>query len=265
MSMWAERAKAHFSQTPPERTDETDKTPLSSVLSVPSQHFCEKTEETFGGFVGFVSSHLVHPEKTALLATAPDWTPPAPLPDPGMARLLALAMTLCDRTGASEKTRQDWRADIEQTPHGLRGGLYAHLLGQLPPPHKPMPPAVVAVPSTPAPAPAPTWREADKADQSHHWSCAQCRTGAKCPEGQRLSDAYIEAASRERFIAAKTDPAKPLPKFHVAQPGNKADKTYQAHHWSCDACKAYARSNGHGQRCIEGQQLHSAYEQAAAK
>ncbi|MBX9937026.1 MAG: hypothetical protein K2Y10_10600 [Burkholderiaceae bacterium] len=117
----------------------------------------------------------------------------------------------------------------------------------------------------PPPAPAQTWRDADHADQSHYWACKQCRTGAKCPKGQRLSDAYIEAASRERFIAAKTDPAKPLSKFHVAQPWNEADKTYQAHHWSCDACKAYARSNGHSQRCTEGQQLHSAYEQAATK
>lgn len=193
-------------------------------------------------------------------ATAPDWTPPAPLPDSGMARLLALAIALCDRTGASEKTRQDWRADIEQAASEHRGHLLALLQGLMP---KAMPPAVVAAPSPPAPAP--TWRDADHADQSHYWACKQCRTGAKCPKGQRLSDAYIEAASRERFIAAKTDPAKPLPKFHVAQPWNEVDKTYQAHHWSCDACKAYARSNGHSQRCTEGQQLHSAYEQAAAK
>ena len=62
--------------------------------------------------------------------------------------------------------------------------------------------------------------------------------------------------------AATPSPVKPLPKFSVHQPWNEADRAYQAHHWNCDACKAYARSNGHSQRCTEGQQLHSAYEQA---
>lgn len=58
------------------------------------------------------------------------------------------------------------------------------------------------------------------------------------------------------------DPAKPLPKFHVAQPWNAADKVYQAHHWNCDACKAHARSNGHSDRCATGQQRHDLYERA---
>ena len=155
------------------------------------------------GFVGFVAPLDSAFQKIDKPATAPDWTPPPPAPDPGPARLLALAMALCDRTGASEKERQDWHADIEQTPPGLRGGLYAHLLGQLPPAPKAMPPAVVAPP----------------------------------------------------------DPAKPLPKFHVAQPWNKADKAYQAHHWNCPTCKAAARS-GHSDRCATGQQLHDLYERA---
>ncbi|MBY0453420.1 MAG: hypothetical protein K2Q11_00865 [Burkholderiaceae bacterium] len=187
---------------------------------------------------------------------APSWS--ALPPDTGMARLLALAMALCDRTGASDKARQDWHADIEQAVPQHRGDLLA-LLQRLV--REAMPPAVVAVPSPSAPALATTWREADKADQAHHWSCKQCRTGAKCLEGQRLSDAYIEAATRERFIGAKTDPAKPLPKFHAAQPWRAADKAYQALHWSCGTCKAAARS-GHSERCIQGQHLYNLYEQA---
>ena len=135
-------------------------------------------------------------------ATAPDWTPPPPAPDPGMARLLALAMALCDRTGASDKARQDWRADIEQAAPEHRGHLLALVQGLM---LKAMPPAVVA--------PAPP------------------------------------------------DPAKPLPKFHVAQPWNEADKAYQAHHWNCPTCKAAARS-GHSDRCATGQQLHDLYERA---
>ena len=35
MISWLERAKAHFSKKRQQPTDETDKTPLSSVLSVP--------------------------------------------------------------------------------------------------------------------------------------------------------------------------------------------------------------------------------------
>ncbi|MBX9934982.1 MAG: hypothetical protein K2Y10_00115 [Burkholderiaceae bacterium] len=61
--------------------------------------------------------------------------------------------------------------------------------------------------------------------------------------------------------AATPSPAKPLPKFSVHQPWNEADRAYQAHHWNCTTCKAAARS-GHSDRCVQGQQLHSAYEQA---
>lgn len=39
---WLAVARAHFSQTNAERTDETRKTPVSSVLSVPSDLICEK-------------------------------------------------------------------------------------------------------------------------------------------------------------------------------------------------------------------------------
>lgn len=142
----------------------------------------------------------------------PSWTAPAPLPDPGLPRLLS---------------------------------------------------AVVASPSPPVPAQ--TWREADKADQLHYWNCAQCLavvksgTGKRCTTGQQLHDAYIEAASRERFIGAKPDPAKPLPKFHHAQPWcEEADRAFQAHYWQCPQCKAGGRSRG--PLCLTGQQLQQAVD-----
>ena len=127
----------------------------------------------------------------------PDWAPPPP------ARLLAMAMALCDRTGASTKERQDWCADIEQAAPEHRGYLLALVQGLMP-----KPPAV----ATPAPP----------------------------------------------------DPAKPLPRFHVAQPWNVADKAYQAHHWSCATCKAAARS-GHSDRCTQGQHLYDLYEQTGPR
>lgn len=149
---------------------------------------------------------------------APVWTAPAqpvavvpPLPktvqqDPAIARLLALAMALCDRTGASERAREGWRADIEQAAPEHRADLLALVLHLMPKPK-----AMPAMEPEPAPAPAQTWRQHDKADQAHYWACVQCRAvvvqrqpGDRCPEGQRLSDAYIEAATREgRFIGAR--------------------------------------------------------------
>lgn len=55
MSTWTERAKAHFSQKAPNRTDETDETPISSVLSVGVEPVSEKAH---GGFVGFVGTDV---------------------------------------------------------------------------------------------------------------------------------------------------------------------------------------------------------------
>ena len=44
MSTWAARAKLHLSQKAQEGTDETDKTPISSVLSVHTGRFLEKLD-----------------------------------------------------------------------------------------------------------------------------------------------------------------------------------------------------------------------------
>lgn len=90
----------------------------------------------------------------------PSWTAPAPLPDPGLPRLLSAVATLCDATkasdaeradwladkidqllnlamkwadytGDSEEARRQWREDVEATPQALRAGLAKYLQGQI--------------------------------------------------------------------------------------------------------------------------------------
>lgn len=43
------------------------------------------------------------------------------------------------------------------------------------------------------------WRAADRLFESHHWQCTTCKSAAtghtaRCPDGQRLHDAYTQAA-----------------------------------------------------------------------
>ena len=155
----------------------------------------------------------------------------APALDPGLPRLLGAAMALCDRTDASGKTRQDWRADIEAALPEHRGDLLALVQALMP---KAMPPTVVA--AAPNPAPTQTWRQHDKADQLHYWSCPQC------------------------LAVVKTDPAKPLPPFHAAQPWRAADKQWLAHWQQCPQCQTAGRTNT--DRCTQGEDLFTAYQQA---
>ncbi len=202
MNAWAERAKGHFSQMPQKRTDETDETPLSSVLSVPSQHLCEKTEGAKGTFVGFVSSHLGHSEKTALPAASPNWAPPAQ-PDPGLPRLLGAAMALCDRTNATDKTRQDWRADVEAALPEHRGDLLALVQALMPkamPPTAPTEEPDTATKPMPAFHQAQEWRALDREFQAHYWQCPECKAGGRtrgplCPTGAELHQQYEQAAA----------------------------------------------------------------------
>ena len=59
--------------------------------------------------------------------------------------------------------------------------------------------------ATPAPMPwlsvHQPWRTADRLYEAHHWQCPACRAAARgrcterCPEGQRLHDAYTLASS----------------------------------------------------------------------
>ena len=125
-----------------------------------------------------------------------------PAYDPGHAALLALALAMayCDRTGASDKARQDWQRDIADTPPELRADLYQHLRAQLPP--APPRPAPAAAPRPPAPMSwsdlAQPWRAADAAYLAHWGQCPACKAAAtghtdRCATGQHLHHAYLAA------------------------------------------------------------------------
>ena len=127
--------------------------------------------------------------------------PPAPPAyDPGHAALLALAMAYCDRTSASDKARQDWQRDVDETPPELRADLYQHLRAQLPP--APPRPAPAAAPRPPAPMSwsdlHQPWRAADDAYLAHWGKCPACKAAAtghtdRCTTGQHLHHAYLAA------------------------------------------------------------------------
>lgn len=82
MISWLEKAKAHFSQKRQEPTDETDKTPLSSVLSVPPAPVFEK--------------HASNDSDEAALLEA----------------LLAEADRVCDHWGDGPEARAQMREDV---------------------------------------------------------------------------------------------------------------------------------------------------------
>jgi hypothetical protein len=118
-----------------------------------------------------------------------------------LAPLLAAAMAYCNHTGASDKARADWHADIAATPPEQRGELAAYLQSQLPAPSlKAQAPTVAPAPAT-KPMPkfhhAQAWREPDRAFQAHYWQCPACkaaaRSGGLCPVGQPLQDAVDRA------------------------------------------------------------------------
>lgn len=122
-----------------------------------------------------------------------------------MAPLLALAMQLCDATGASDKACKDWHTDIAATPVEQRGELAAYLRSLLPAPS--LAPQTPTVPPATQPKPLPlpkfdqaqAWREADKAFQAHYWQCPQCKAGGRtrgslCPTGAQLHQQYEQAA-----------------------------------------------------------------------
>jgi len=167
-----------------------------------------KSPEKLATLAGLATLAISHGLATGK-KPAPDWTPPAPPPDPGPAHLLALAMALCDRTGATEQECADWRADIEQAAPEHRGHLLALVHSLMPKP----PPIAMEIVEIDAPAPKPLplfhvaqpWNVADKAYQAHHWSCTTCKAAARsggssqrCTVGQHLHQLYEQA-----FEAAK--------------------------------------------------------------
>lgn len=82
MISWLDKAKAHFSQKHQEATDETDKTPLSSVLAVPPAPVYEK--------------HASNDSDEAALLEA----------------LLAEADRVCDHWKDGPEARQQMRDDV---------------------------------------------------------------------------------------------------------------------------------------------------------
>jgi len=85
MISWLEKAKAHFSQKRQEPTDETDKTPLSSVLSVPPAPIYEK--------------HAANDSDEAALLEA----------------LLAESDRVCDQWQDGPEAREQMRQDVLNT------------------------------------------------------------------------------------------------------------------------------------------------------
>jgi hypothetical protein len=188
----------------------------------PDTHATKPTKPTTDpqnrGFVGFVASLPECFQKTAVSTDAANDPTPEPrkpeserrmvtlAPDPGAPRLLAMAMAFCDRTAASDKARAQWAQDVEDTPPELRGDLYQHLRGQLPPPPPAASPTCQPAPAKPLPhfSMEQPWRAADRLYQNHHWQCPECMASARaapgtadrCAEGQRLHDEYTSEGHR---------------------------------------------------------------------
>jgi len=106
MSNWTALAKAHFSETRHPPTDKTDKTPLSSVLSVPPDAFSENSEGVSSvssvGVVGLFENRVFS------------------------AALMAAAMRACDHWGDGPAAREQMRQDVLDTPPDQRADLLAH-------------------------------------------------------------------------------------------------------------------------------------------
>ena len=134
-----------------------------------------------------------------------------PAYDPGHAALLALAMAYCDRTGASDKARQDWQRDIADTPPELRADLYQHLRAQLPPVTPAPPRPAPATPPVKQMSPAPwtslhqPWRAADAAYLAHWGQCPACKQSATA---NRVLSARLRATPWGRASSASTTPCR---------------------------------------------------------
>lgn len=103
---WLAKAKAHFSETAPTRTDRTDERGVSSVSSVPTGRVYE-----FSKGVSSVSSVGV----TAIFENCIS-----------AEELLAAAMRACDHWGDGPAAREQMVKDCLDTPPELRQELREH-------------------------------------------------------------------------------------------------------------------------------------------
>lgn len=110
MTTWLSRAKLAFPNKGLERTDETDKTPLSSVLSVPP---------------GAVY-HL--PDRLSSVSSVGIW---AVFENTQLASdLIEAAMKVCDRHGDGEQARADMRQQCLELSPAMQLDLLQHFQGK---------------------------------------------------------------------------------------------------------------------------------------
>jgi len=188
MTSWAERAKLHFLQECPKRTDKTDKTtivflqerqkptdktdktPLSSVLSVLFWHSCKKRDFQNQGF-DVANDQTLGESGTR---RPPDLTP----------KLLAASLAF-DRQLLAAGISLDVPLEPPATP--LRQVLSAKEAA--PPPPRKLDHFHVDAP----------WRILARAYYDHHFKCQQCkcagrgsRYGQRCDVGAALWTNYAE-------------------------------------------------------------------------
>lgn len=118
--------------------------------------------------------------------------------------LLRKAGKFCIHIGASQEARKAWKQDIDNTPQHLYSDLHDYfdlVITNTPAANREISESNERIDSSPAVAAA--WMDADKADQRHYWNCPECKVvelqkiGSRCSEGQKLHDAYMEAAFKE--------------------------------------------------------------------
>ena len=100
---WTARAKAYFSETGHPATDKTDKTPLSSVLSVRPQALSKNTQ----GVSSVSSVGVAALFENRVFAT----------------ELLQAAMRCCDHWKDGPEAREQMRQDVLGTPAHLQADL----------------------------------------------------------------------------------------------------------------------------------------------
>ena len=187
--------------------------------------------------------------------------------------LLRKAGKFCIHIGASQEARKAWKQDIDNTPQHLYADLYDYFdwaIENMPAAKREISQLAEKVDSC---SPATTaWIDADKASQQHYWNCPQCKTvelqkiGSRCAEGQKLHDAYIEAAANAGRLKTSSHVKKPSNSgvdWSIHAEWRKAYQAYYSHYCQCSLCKAAGRGNSG--RCTEGEKLYEIYQEAENK